>query len=66
MARIISNEILKNIGQKSEMQEAKFNKNNKIIKKSKTDNTSIYTEQETKDALISYAKANNVTLSNLI
>lgn len=66
MARIISNEILKNIGQKSEMQEAKFNENNKIIKKSKTDNTSIYTEQETKDALISYAKANNVTLSNLI
>lgn len=66
MARIISNEILKNIGQKSEMQEAKFNENNKIIKKSKTDNTSIYTEQETKDALISYAKANNVTLLNLI
>lgn len=66
MARIISNEILKNIGQKSEMQEAKFSENNKIIKKSKTDNTSIYTEQETKDALISYAKANNVTLSNLI
>nr|MBP3723965.1 hypothetical protein [Campylobacter sp.] len=80
MARQISNEILANIGKKSEMVENGVSKDTKneavqqVVKKEQIQNSqtksgkqiSIYVSKETKEKLSQISKTKNVNLTNLI
>lgn len=68
MARQISDDILANIGQKSEMVENNITSSNKDIKQKKLNSNqiSIYVSKELKDELQMIAKELNITLSNLV